>query len=104
MPVMQASVSYIANVISPIDSCGVTPPRSVRNCRTLLQTQWSQGCGYNNLMPYCNDPDIAIRRLLDKVATAMAQVMKYHNYPTNYNWANMPNSVTSSSSWLYRDI
>ncbi|MEK7720033.1 MAG: C10 family peptidase [Bacteroidota bacterium] len=103
--VMQASVSYIANVISPIDSCGVTPCQDqYETVGPLLQTQWSQGCGYNNLMPYCNDPGYCNKAPTGCVATAMAQVMKYHNYPTNYNWANMPNSVTSSSSFGSTEI
>lgn len=35
----------------------------------------------------------------------MAQVMKYHEYPNDYNWDNMPNTEgTTSTSILMRDI
>mgnify|MGYP001497895031 CR=1 FL=1 len=87
----------------------------------LLQTTWAQ-CGYyNDLCPVdassvCGDNRVPV----GCVATAMAQVMKYWNYPasgtgshststnygtlaaffssTTYNYANMPNNVTSSNS------
>ncbi len=39
------------------------------------------------------------------VATAMAQVMKHHKHPTNYNWSDMPNSYGNTYiSSLMRDI
>ena len=39
------------------------------------------------------------------VATAMSQVMKYYNYPTNYNWTDMPNNyATNSTAILMKDI
>lgn len=39
------------------------------------------------------------------VPIAIAQVMKYHNYPTNYNWSSMPNSYgTTTTASLINDI
>ena len=76
----------------------------------LLQTRWDQEAPYNNLCPMIGSN----RTVTGCVATAMAQIMKYHGYPsrgigshsytwngqtlsadfqnTNYDWANMINS------------
>lgn len=85
----------------------------------LLKTTWDQGCYYNEQCPadavgYCGHVPTGC------VATAMAQIMKYWNYPENgvgssfldskygqqfadfgastYNWQQMPNSLTSSNN------
>ncbi len=62
----------------------------------LIQTEWGQGCVYNQLCPTeleigcsnlpCN------RALTGCVAVAVAQIMKFHEYPSNYNWNLMQNS------------
>jgi len=44
----------------------------------MLSTKWNQGEPYNNLCPVFGGH----RSVTGCVATAMAQVMKYHNYPT----------------------
>lgn len=85
----------------------------------LVQTKWDQSPYYNATCPY--DNTASERTVTGCVATAMAQVMKYWNYPasgtshhsynhskygtlsanfgsTNYNWGAMPNRVTSSNS------
>ena len=85
----------------------------------LVQTRWNQAPYYNDLCPY--DNYYHDRTVTGCVATAMAQVMKYWNHPsvgsgshsystssygsqyanfggTHYDWNNMPNRVTSSSS------
>ncbi len=85
----------------------------------LLTTLWHQGCYYNEMCP----PDangLCGHTMVGCVATAMAQIMKYHNFPpqgvgqnsyddppygrqsadfgnTTYDWSSMPNSVTSSN-------
>ena len=79
----------------------------------LMQTQWDQDSPYNMLCPGGS--------VTGCVATAMAQIMKYWNYPahgigshsythptygelsadfqfTNYDWANMTNTYNSSST------
>ena len=79
----------------------------------LIQTQWNQGTPYNLLCPSGS--------VTGCVATAMAQVMKYWNYPahgvgshsyihpdygelsadfqsTYYDWSNMTNTYGSSST------
>ncbi len=86
----------------------------------LLKTKWDQGCYYNEMCPsdtrsvYCGHAPVGC------VATAMAQIMKYWNYPTTgkssnsysltdyesisadfgtttYQWAQMPESLSGSN-------
>lgn len=85
----------------------------------LLTTTWNQSPYYNALCPY--DYNYNQYAVTGCVATAMAQIMKYWEYPsqgigfhsyneddygtlsanfasTTYNWAAMPNNVTSSNN------
>lgn len=85
----------------------------------LVQTKWDQSPYYNALCPY--DGGAGQRTVSGCVATAMAQVMKFWNYPstgtgnhsynhssygtlsanfgaTTYNWSSMPNSVNSTNT------
>lgn len=53
----------------------------------LLETaNWGQGAPYNSLCPVIDGE----RALTGCVATAMAIVMKYHNWPAEYDWDAMP--------------
>ena len=84
----------------------------------LIKTKWDQGAPYNNLCPIINGTTTPT----GCVATAMAQIMKYYNFPTsgsgqsmpyttpsginmpsasfeqNYDWANMLNTYTGSET------
>jgi len=97
-------------------------PKSTRAISQMLTTTWNQAPYYNNLCPYDEENDG--RSVTGCVATAMAQVMKYWNWPvrgtgshsytsdehpeygtmsanfgnTTYDWDNMPNALSSSSS------
>ena len=85
----------------------------------LVQTRWNQSPYYNDMCPY--DSQYGERTVTGCVATAMAQVLKYWNYPevgtgshsystssygtlyanfggTQYDWDNMPNRVTSANN------
>ncbi|MBN2807722.1 MAG: thiol protease/hemagglutinin PrtT [Prolixibacteraceae bacterium] len=89
----------------------------------LLTTTWNQAPYYNELCP--QEYWFSEKAVTGCVATAMAQVMKYHNYPqkgagihtyyhsnnsvtygnltanfgaTTYDWANMPNALSANSS------
>lgn len=65
----------------------------------LLQTIWGQGVGYNNLAPNMSCSDYSNGRApTGCVATAVAQVMRYHQHPSNYNWSIMPNIIWSWQS------
>lgn len=55
-------------------------PPITRNVNPLLTTTWDQGCFYNALCPA--DPGGPCGHAVTGcVATAMAQIMKYHNFP-----------------------
>ena len=57
----------------------------------LLQTEWSQGCGYNNLCPEFSTSTSCGRAPTGCVATAMAQVIRFHEFPTDrWNYSLMP--------------
>lgn len=104
---------YTSNSTSPDNSV-----LGVQAVSPLLTTKWNQSPYYNDLCPYDNTQ--GERTVTGCVATAMAQVIKYHNYPaqgqgyhsyasnygtlsanfgaTTYNYGSMPNTVSSSNS------
>lgn len=115
--------SYASEIAWARDN-GVEPARS-RASRAdrapiapLVKTQWNQGSPYNNYCPIYNGS----RSVTGCVATAMAQVMKYYNYPakgtgshsyttktlkisqsmdfssTSFRWTSMADSYGSFSS------
>ncbi|MFA6570560.1 MAG: thiol protease/hemagglutinin PrtT [Bacteroidota bacterium] len=84
----------------------------------LVQTKWNQAPYYNTLCPF--DYNYNERTVTGCTATAMAQILKFWNYPktgtgfhsydhnkygklsanfgsTNYDWASMPNSINSNN-------
>jgi len=95
-------------------------PMRVAAISPLLKTKWNQSPYYNNDCPM--DPRTNKRCVTGCVATAMAQIMKYHNYPSvgqgstsytssknsikqsmnfsqvQFNWSKMPNSYDNNSS------
>jgi hypothetical protein len=96
-----------------------TADASADHVEPLLKTQWNQSAPYNNLCPMWSGK----RTVTGCVATAMAQIMKYYEYPTTrikpipgyttatkkinisqvtgsttYEWKNMTNTYTSSST------
>lgn len=63
----------------------------------LLKTNWHQKAPYNELCPN--------KYPAGCVAIAMAQIMKFHQYPTRYNWNNIPNiDATYDTQKLIYDI
>lgn len=87
--------------------------KTLASVNPLMQTQWNQSPYYNSLCPGGS--------VTGCVATAMAQIMKYWNYPatgsgfhsynhqtygtlsanfgsTTYQWGSMPNSVNSTNN------
>ncbi len=90
----------------------------------LLSTTWDQGCYYNSFCPVDANSTHCGRVLTGCVATAMGQIMRYWRYPqtgtgshsytpsthpeygvqyvnyatATYDWNNMPNGLSSSSS------
>ncbi|MES2138543.1 MAG: C10 family peptidase [Bacteroidota bacterium] len=96
------------------------PPPLLMSVGPLTTTTWSQECYYNAQCPVDNSSTDCGRAPVGCVATAFAQVLKYYNHPalgtgttsyscppygtisanfgaTTYNWAAMPNILTSNS-------
>jgi hypothetical protein len=40
----------------------------------------------------------AAKHLMGCVATALGQIMRYHQYPTSFNWSNMPLTYSTSTT------
>lgn len=81
----------------PIDDEVVISAGSVQQQKgPLLQTKWGQGVRYNDLLASKNCSNYSNGRPpVGCVATAVAQVMRYHEHPTSYNWSIMPNRLYS---------
>ncbi len=103
---------------------GIKSQNLASSVAPLIATKWDQSPYYNELCPYDNSQDEAT--VTGCVATAMAQVMKYWNYPekgsgfhsynhsaygtlsanfgsTTYDWANMPTRLTGTSSSVQKN-
>ena len=108
-----------------LEGKGIPQPLTVVD--PMLTTQWGQDTPYNDSCPTRIEFGATARALTGCVATAMAQVMKYWNYPergtgthtynsvsffglgytfgeqtanfgaTTYDWGNMPDHLTVSS-------
>ncbi len=108
-----------------LEGKGIPQPLTVVD--PMLTTQWGQDTPYNDSCPTRIEFGATVRALTGCVATAMAQVMKYWNYPergtgthtynsvsifglgytfgeqtanfgaTTYDWGNMPDHLTVSS-------
>ncbi len=94
-------------------------PGKMMSVNPLVNTSWDQGCFYNEYCPEDNDGPCN-HVYVGCVATCMAQIMKYYNYPeqgvgtnsyfaypygqltvdfgaTTYDWASMPNQLNSNN-------
>ncbi len=69
----------------------------------LLETTWNQYSPYNNNCPYISGT--SQHAYVGCVPIAIAQVMRFFEYPTTYSWTAMPNNSANSSLWtLFSDI
>lgn len=69
----------------------------------FLATKWHQGCGFNTLLPQKKNMTGCVgvvppcdRAHAGCTTIAMAQVMKFHQRPTTYNWSQMPNRMPAA--------
>lgn len=76
----------------PVDPPGDGCEDDIIEKGPLLQTKWGQDEGYNNLLDdyNCSDPSNG-KPPTGCVATAIAQVVRYHEYPGYVNYSIMPN-------------
>ena len=71
----------------------------------LLNTIWYQTGGFNDELPFIRCNGSYYHAYAGCVIIAMAQVMKYYQYPTNYDWASMPsNYATTTTASFIKDI
>jgi photosystem II stability/assembly factor-like uncharacterized protein len=98
-------------------------PKSILDVPEFVTTRWDQGCYYNALCPLESGAGYGScgHAWTGCVATTMSVIMKYHQWPVNgigyhsythpeygvqtadfaattYNWAAMPNSVSSANA------
>ncbi|HWV73585.1 MAG TPA: C10 family peptidase, partial [Pseudosphingobacterium sp.] len=94
------------DMISTMTVCELDPcdaPADITIPEKLV-TRWGQGYGYNDALANMGCPGNG-KPPVGCVATSMAQIMKYYNYPNTYNWALMPNTYASAeTARLMRDI
>lgn len=71
----------------------------------LLTSSWGQGCDYNALCPSASDGPCGFA-YTGCVATAMAQIMRYHRFPNRYVWEGMATNsgIGGQTAQLMRDI
>jgi Peptidase C10 family. len=74
----------------------------VQQVGPLLTTKWGQGGDLSNPTYNGMCPNYAVPGC---TAIAIAQIMKFHQYPARFNWNNMPNaSATIDVQTLIRDV
>lgn len=67
-------------------------PWTDRQSGPVLKTQWDQGKPYNRLIPFCYTHQA--QHSTGCVATAIAQIMAYHRYPTTVHSDKLNRDVT----------
>ena len=117
----EVATEEIASQWASLRAGRLPEPKSITAVSPLIATTWDQTAPFNNLCPGTGNTKAAV----GCVATAMAQVMKYHNWPTTgtgsysyycyngtydygilsanfgattYNWNNMLNSYPNANS------
>jgi len=64
----------------------------------LLSSTWGQLGVFNDALQYINCNGFNQQVYAGCVPIAMAQVMKYYQYPTNYNWSSMPSTYATTTT------
>lgn len=95
--------------IKPVDTCQeIEDGLHDRTVGPLLSTKWNQGHPFNEQMPLVlDDEGNLVHAPVGCVPIAIAQIMKYHQYPTNYLWSSMPlneNECNQALWTLFNDI
>ena len=103
-----------------LSSMNSEDPKATTFVEPLIKTKWDQGCYYNSMCPTDTESSYCGHVPTGCTITAMAQIMKYWNYPTNgtgshsylsadygilsadfgattYQWDQMPNVLTSQN-------
>ena len=76
---------------------GISGGTTTNTVGPFLTTQWRRDNGFSNL---CDNSEEA-----ECVTIALAQIMKFHKFPSTYNWSAMHNTIaTEATQILIRDI
>ena len=71
----------------------------------LLSSMWDQDIPYNIGMPLITCEGTLRYAYVGCQHLAVAQILHYWEYPTDYNWNNMPNNDATNDTWrLFDDI
>lgn len=98
-----SSVQEEWNALAPPTGGGgetiVSGPTVYEQVGPLLQTEWGQGEPFNDSLNYldCYIPTLNDRALAGCDVIATAQVMRYWEYPSTYNWSIMPDTATQDN-------
>jgi len=68
---------------------------SVFTVGPLTSTSWTQDGSFNNQLTYEQCNGVSKQVLVGCVPLAIAQVMKHFNFPTTFNYSNMPNTYAN---------
>ena len=98
-----------SKALKPTDQCQeIEDGLHDRTVGPLLSTKWHQDSPFNEQMPMVYDGHGNSKHAdVGCIPIAVAQIMKYHNHPTNYQWNNMPieNDTCNQTLWtLFNDI
>ena len=86
-PQLQAWLDGYAAYVNAVQSGDVKPVKSAVNrqasvwVKPMVTTKWNQDAPFNNLAPEYTDNGSTYRCATGCAATAMAQIMKFHNWP-----------------------
>ncbi len=81
--------------------------QQITRVNPLVVTNWDQGVGYNNNCPLLGCTEYSNGRApTGCVATATGQIMRFFQFPTAFDWSQMPagNSPTGEVARLLADI
>ncbi|MGF1558117.1 MAG: C10 family peptidase, partial [Flavobacteriaceae bacterium] len=101
---MQKSLGNVLS--SKCDDDGGGCQNQYWNYGPLINARWNQWNGFNNTLENLGCSSTGGRPPSGCVATAIGQVMRYHQHPSGYNWGAMPltNLGSNSVSQLLEDI
>jgi len=101
---------FIINEVSTSSSGRVDPidcydHTEIYTVGPLLSTTWYQTGAFNDALPYITCSGSSFQVYAGCVPIAMAQLMKYHQYPTSYSWSSMPLTyATTTTANFVKDI
>lgn len=96
-------ISGSSNSREPIEQC--YEHSDIYTKGPLLSSIWEQTGGFNDALSYINCSGYPFQVYAGCVPIAMAQVMKYYQYPSNYNWSSMPIDYgTTTTANFIKDI